>query len=143
MEEAHGLGRQGDEEVGDGGDHADQPDEADEDVGAVDSADLCVAQRVADGDVALDGHAGQVDGRVAGGEYSHQDEEAAEGDVNGVEYVAQNKQGDGDRELDGVVDDHVDEQDIARVLVEHLVPQEGGHQAAIDVVEDDQQEHHN
>lgn len=88
-------------------------------------ADLGVTQRFTDSYVALYGHAGQVDWGVSGGEDCHQDEEAAERDVDLVEDVAQNKQRDGDRQLDGVIYHHVDEKDVARVFVKGLGDDKG------------------
>lgn len=83
-----------------------------------------MAKGDADGDVALNGHAGQVDGRVACGEDGEEDEETTEGHVDGVQDVAQQEEGDGDGQLDAIVDHHVDEQDITRVLIEHLREEE-------------------
>ena len=86
-----------------------------------------MAQRVTDGDVALDGHAGEVDGCVARGEDGQQDEEAAEGDVDLVVDIAEDEEHDGDGQLDRIVDNHVDEEDVAGVFVEHLQREEKHH----------------
>ena len=79
-----------------------------------------MAKREADGDVALDRHAGQVQRAVFSGEQSHQDEGAADGDAEFVDGVADNEQGDGQRHLDHVIDDQVNEKDVARIRVEDL-----------------------
>lgn len=57
LEEAQRLSGHGHKKVGDVGHHTDEPDEADKGVGAACRADLSVAEGVADGDVALNGHA--------------------------------------------------------------------------------------
>lgn len=51
-----------------------------------------MAQRPANGDVALNGHGRQVHGRVPGGEDRQQDEDAANGHVNPVEDIAENEE---------------------------------------------------
>ena len=51
-------------------------------------------------------------------------------------------QEDGDGQLNHVVQHHVDEEDVARVLGENSVPEEGMNQRAIDVVDGDAQCHH-
>lgn len=99
VEEAQRLGGQRDKEVGDVRRDRDEPDQADDHVGAAGSADLRVSQGLTDGDVTFHGHAGQADWRVPGGEDSHQDEGAAHGHVDLVQDVAEHKEGDGDCQL--------------------------------------------
>ena len=124
VKEAERLGCQGDKQICDVRSHAYEPYQANQDVGATHGENLSVAKGDADGDVALNGHAGQVDGRVACGEDGEEDEETTEGHVDGVQDVAQQEEGDGDGQLDAIVDHHVDEQDITRVLIEHLREEE-------------------
>lgn len=120
MEEAQGLGGQRHKEICDVWSHRDEPNQANDHVGPSDCADLRVAQRLTDGDVALDGHARQVDWGVPSGEDCHQDEDAADGHVDLVQNVAEHKESDGDGQLDGVVDHHVDEKDVPRVFIKSL-----------------------
>ena len=68
VEEGHRLRGHEHEEVGQDGECAKHPYEADEGVRAPRCADLCVAQGVADCNIALDSHAGQVQGCIEGGE---------------------------------------------------------------------------
>lgn len=77
MEEAHGLSGQRYKKVCNVRRDRDEPDQADDHVGVAGSADGRVAQGLADGDIAFDGHASQVEWCVSGGEDSHQDEDAA------------------------------------------------------------------
>lgn len=79
-----------------------------------------MTQRLADGDVALDGHASEVDGCVSGGEDRQQDGEAAHGHIDLVENVAEDANHGGGGQLDGVIDDHVDEEDVTRIFIESL-----------------------
>lgn len=60
MEERQRLRGQDEEEVGEDGEETHRPHQPDQTVGLSHRADLPVAQGEADGDVALDGHAGQV-----------------------------------------------------------------------------------
>lgn len=79
-----------------------------------------MAKGDADGDVALHRHAGQVQRGVFSGEQSKQDEGAADGDIEFVDGVADDKQDDGQRHLNHVVDHQVKKQNIPRIRVEDL-----------------------
>ena len=120
MEEVQRLCGQGDEKIRKNWQHAGRPDWTNQHQSPPDGADLHVAKREADGDVALDRHAGQVQRGVFSGDQSHQDEGAADRDAEFVDGVADNEQGDGQRHLDHVIDDQVNEKDVARIRVEDL-----------------------
>lgn len=54
------------------------------------------------------------------GENSRQDEEYADGDIDGVEGVGADEERNAGCQLDHVVEHQVDEQDVARVGLEEL-----------------------
>lgn len=60
VEDANGLRTQGEEDVGQCGHRAHDPDPADQNVGSFDSAEAGVPERQTDGDVTLHRHNGQV-----------------------------------------------------------------------------------
>lgn len=78
-------------------------------------------QRFANGNVALYGHPGQADWGVSGGEDRHQDEQAAERDVDLVENVAEDEKCEGHSKLNAIIDHHVDEEDVTRIFIESLL----------------------
>ena len=69
VEELWRLLGQGDEEVGERGGGREEEDDPDEDEGAAHGADVAVVHGVADGEVALHGHARQDERGGAGGEH--------------------------------------------------------------------------
>lgn len=79
-----------------------------------------MAKRCVNGDVALCGHAGQVQRGVLRGEERQQDQDAAQGSMNPVDGVAGDKQDYGRCHLNHVVDHQEDEEDVARVGIEEL-----------------------
>ena len=79
-----------------------------------------MAKGHADGDVALHCHAGQVRRGVFTGGNSKHDEDTTDGDIYFVDYVADDKQEDGQRHLDHVVEHQVNEKDVAWIHVEYL-----------------------
>lgn len=120
IEEVQRLRGQCDKEIRKDGKHAGGPDQTDQQQRPPDGADLHVAKREADGDVALQGHAGQVQRRVLGGDESQQDEDAAEGHVDLVEDVADDEEHHRQHHLDHVIDHQVKKQDVTRIGVEDL-----------------------
>lgn len=68
LEDTRGLFDDGDEQVCDGRSGGEDEDDTDEEEGAADGAHLAVVQREADGDEALQSHAGQDERGGAGGE---------------------------------------------------------------------------
>lgn len=133
---------QEDEEVREDANGTHEPDETNEAVGASRRTDLCVAKRVADGDVTLNSHAGQVQRRVERSEDGNHQQETTEGDVNGEENVADDVQEYSDGQLNYVIEHHVDVEDVAWVLRENSVPEEGVNKRPVDVVDGDAQSHH-
>lgn len=120
VEEVLRLGGQQDEEIRQDGARARRPDQTNQDVGFLDGADLSVAEGHADGDVALDCHAGQIEGGVEGGEDGDDEQEEAEGYVDGVKGVADDVEKRWQNQLHHVIDHQVDEQDVTRVGVKDL-----------------------
>ena len=82
----------------------------------------------ADGDVALDCHASQVQRSVFSGENNKQDEYATDRDIYFVDGVADDKHHDGQGHLDHVVDHQVNEKYIPRIRVEDLEGENKGRQ---------------
>ena len=121
-EERHGLCGQGHKQVREDGERTGGPDQPYEEVGSPHGADAGMVQRATHRHVALQGHAEEVERCVFGGEQSQQDDEAAQGDVDAVEGVAEQEEEDGEGQLDSVIDDHVDEEDVAGIGVEDLSP---------------------
>ena len=80
-----------------------------------------MAKGVADGDVALHCHAGQVQRSVFSGANNKHDEDATDGDIYFVEDVADDEQDHGQRHLDHVVEHHVNKKDVPRIHVENLM----------------------
>ena len=114
------LGGQEDEEVRQDGEQAHGPDQPDQDVGFPDRTDLAVAEGDADGDVALDRHAGQVERGVEGGDDGDDEQDEAEGHVDLIQGVADNVEEGGQGQLHHVVYHQVDEENVARVRIEDL-----------------------
>lgn len=120
VEETQRFRGQSHKQVCDIGSHTNEPNQPNHHVGPPYCADLRVPQGRADGYVTLYGHAGQVHRSVSSGEDCHQDEEAAERDVEHVENVAEDEKSDGHGQLNAIVDHHVDEQDVTRIVVKNL-----------------------
>lgn len=99
---------------------------------AFQGADVPVVQRETNRDVSLDGHASQDEWRGARGGHGGDDEHAAHGGVDAREGVTHHIERRHQTQLQRVVDHHVDKHDVARVLIEEVVAQEGGHHAAVD-----------
>ena len=119
-EEAEGFISNQDENIWQDREGSQDPDQTNGDVGALDGADLGVAQRDADSDVALYSHGGQIDRCVEGCEDCGDQQEAAEGHIQGEQDVAEDMEEACQGQLQHVVNHQVDEQDVARVGVEHL-----------------------
>ncbi len=74
----------------------------------------------ADGNVALDCHASQIEWRVEGGEDGNDQQDEAEGYVNCVKGVADDVEKSWQDQLHHVIYHQVDEQNVTRVWVEDL-----------------------
>lgn len=70
-EDRRGLGGEDDEDICEGGDEGDDPDECDESVGSLHGADLDVMKRSTNGNVTLHCHASQVQRAVPGSAQTH------------------------------------------------------------------------
>lgn len=120
MKKFQRLCGQGDEQIWKYGHQAGHPHQSNQPVCPFDRPDLGVAERHADGDVALRRHAGQVQRRVLAGEEGDQDQDATDGNAELFDGVADDEQGNGQNQLHHIVDHHVNKKDIARIRVENL-----------------------
>lgn len=111
---------QSDDQVRRGRDRGGRPHQQDQRQRSLDGPNLEMVKREADSAVALQGHAGQVQGRVLGGDHGQQQENPAHADVDPVDGVTDDEQHDGQVHLDQVIHHQVDEEYVAWVHVEHL-----------------------
>lgn len=109
VEEVQRLCGQQDEEVRQDGAGTRDPDQSNQDVGFPHRTDLCVAQGDADGDVALHYHPGQIQRGVEGRDDDGDQQDEAEGEVDGVQSVTDDVEERGQEELQHVVYHQVDE----------------------------------
>lgn len=86
----------------------------------MDSANLNMTQGETDGYVALHCHASQVQRGIFSGEESKQHKDAADGDIEFVDGVADDEQDGSQHHLDHVIDHQVNKEDISGILVENL-----------------------
>lgn len=113
MKDGQMLAGQSDEQVRCGRNRGGGPYQQDQHKRSLDGPNLDVAEREADGDIALQGHAGQVERRVLSGDHGQQEEPPADADVELVDGVADDKEDDGHVHLDQVVHHQVDEEYVA------------------------------
>lgn len=96
------------------------PNQTDQKIGSLDGAEMVITKGYANGNVALNCHAGQIKRSVVGCEDGNNQHNEAEGCIDCVKGIADDVEKSWQEQLDHVIYHQVDEQNVTRVWIEDL-----------------------